>query len=205
MRQGQTPQQSKSTFDSAAMAVKSATAGIATAILGLVGSVIYIAIALTVIIAIATFVLGMGDWKLAGTRLSDWLWLALRLSVILTFVNYTLLVPISTINKNASIKKVFHEFIGDADENEQYILNFAVRFFKARNISIIAGSLFSVTIAFFLHDPMMAAIGNPWADLLTIAVMIIGSPVLSALLSFTLFRKLKAEDPNAFETMLQLY
>lgn len=135
-------------------------------------------------IAIATFIFGMGAWRVGGIEFSGWLWLALRAAVLLVLFCYIVVKPIYAIYIHKKTKRTYLRMIDNQDKDIREFARFAIQYQFSVTKGTIAASLISAGIAFILHDPMMMALGNPWADIITIAVMLIGGKVLLVLLFF---------------------
>jgi sensor histidine kinase YesM len=148
-----------------------------------------------VIVAMATFVFGMGDWRIAGNRLSDLLWFVLFAAVIFSFVYFTVINPMRILINNTSLKKEFHEEFDANDFGENRVITFESCLLNILSVSMVAGCLASTGIAFFSHDPLMFTLGNPWADILTILIMLIGSKLLGLAFSAPFILKLRKKDP----------
>jgi hypothetical protein len=186
--------------------IKTAGTGALTVLIGLFGVLVCIAIGITALAAIATFVFGMGDWRLGGIRFTELLWLALRVVVILVLLNNVLFVPIVAIIKNIKVKKLYHRKLSESETTKAELdktMNYIAKFWNIQSTSTIISSLLAVAIALIAHDPMIESIGNPWADIIAVAIMLIGGSLMVSIFNVIPFSKLKKEAPDAFESLIR--
>ena len=164
--------------------------------------VLWFAVFVAVMFAIATFLFGMGDWKLSGTKFYDWFYLTLRLCVILALFYHTIVLPINAVFVASKIKKSYQEMFNYPDKSIGEFAHFAIRYWNSVSVCNIAASLICAAIAIFLHDLMILGIGNPWADILTITILILGTKVLTFLFFLIPDARLSKENPCMYEAVV---
>lgn len=150
--------------------------------------------------AVITFIFGAGGWKIGGVSIAALFWFTLRAGVILACLYYGIIKPLKTIYAFSVWKKTFREHSSailpvDSNLTTEDFTRFAIRLMNSSTIYLVAACLTSVVIALVAHDPMMDAIGNPWSDLLTIAIMVIGSKILA--LAYGLYPTYKFDKENS--------
>jgi hypothetical protein len=123
---------------------------------------------------------------------------ALQWSVLYLFAYVLLFMPLNITTTTSRRNRVIRQTtlqLGDGENDpdptvyeEAILANNAFRNWQ------IAWLVMSAIAAFLLHDPLMSALGNPWADVLTIAILVVGFQLSGVLVGGLVRRWILAND-----------
>ena len=168
----------------------------------LVASLIKFLVGIIVILLIMIYVFDLGAWRLAGVQVASICSMALKAAVIIALIHTLVLKPIALLVRRSAILESLKDDMAYPSNGDTRQANFMARYFNANTWCYVASSIAAAVIAFLAHDPMMGAIGNPIADLLTLAIIGLVPVVLGYILFASATSGLKKEDPQLYSLCL---
>ncbi len=178
--------------------------GVAFVMQSLIHGLLWLAIAISVIALIMVYVLGLGAWRLGGVPIIAIGGIALRAAVLIGIAYSAIFSPIATLAKKSVIKKAMYSDLVNLSERDVYEMRYMERFVNKASASAVAAAVLAALLAFFAHDPIMSALGNPAADMLTLAIVLICPLVLNGVIFFGTSRGMKGEDEMLYDSCLEL-
>lgn len=167
--------------------------------------IVWMGIGLFLLLAVLCTVFGMGGWRLAGTTLVEWgsrVGMFSTLGVIaISLVVIPLIYELEYIVK----KKVAFELVRDSENEfgpDRQSIAFGNSFLSLARIERNGATISSVLgaiLGLMAHDPLMDAIGNPGADIVTILVVFVSGVVLTSLIAGTFAKRYKRKHPECVD------
>lgn len=178
-----------------------------TSICKFLQGIVWFAFGLFILLVIVVTVFGLGNWTLAGTPLIV-LGSGIGQFAVLGFIFVAaVVVPViyamGKIIKNKVLFGVVHESSSqEISMVELEELHYMQRLMRLESNCNMAASFLAAVIALFAHDGLMGLIGNPWADILTVVIVLAGGVILSSLITGTAMKKLACENPELHQAYL---
>lgn len=142
----------------------------------------------------------LGHWAVIGAIASSALFLPIQ-----ALCTRSLAVFIISIMSTQS--DLITEGLGLSNQEKQEYVSHIVRYMRkvanAKAIGLIILYLICALVIYIMHDPLMYAIGLPWADLICLITLLILIMLGSALL-MNILKPLKRENPEAFEAAINI-
>ena len=176
--------------------------GGAMVLVGIVQFLFGLAVFITIVTLVMTYALGLGEWTfraLNKMRVVDICSLALMASVLIGIAYSAVFKPIALVAQNSIKKKALYSDLVGLTEEDVTVMRFFERIMNTTTVCAVISGVISGAIAWFAHDPLMSAIGNPVADILTLLIIVIGPYILSIILGAIATSGLRKENPELYQ------
>lgn len=168
----------------------------------LVGGLLFLLVAASILGLIVVYVFGLGGWRLFGVTLVAMASYALRAAVYVALFYMIVAKPGHILIMRSSLTGTLRQGPTGLADKDRHELDFARRFTSSLFLCELASALLVGLIALLAHDSLMGAIGNPLTDVITLAVVGFAPNLIASFADVVLLSKYKNEDPQLYQQFM---